>query len=220
MNRRDIAIAAAGSYALLNVQHHANAQARPPEDGVDFISLEKPARTEAPAGKIEVAEFFWYNCQHCNRFEPDLEKWVAKLPKDVHFRRVPVAFRDDFVPQQKLFYTLEAMKLVERLHKAVFAAIHVQKTPLANSEQITKWISGLGVNAAEFTKHYESFTVNQKAMRATQLQLEFQVAGVPSLGVAGRYYTDGAIAQSMERALQVVDDLVARERNKPKPAKK
>jgi thiol:disulfide interchange protein DsbA len=32
---------------------------------------------------------------------------------------------------------------------------------------------------------------------------------VPALGVAGRFYTDGAIATSMRRALQIVDYLVA-----------
>lgn len=220
MNRRDLALAAASSYAVLGSLSTAVAQARPPEDGVDFISLEKAARTEAPAGKIEVVEFFWYNCQHCNRFEPDLEKWVAKLPKDVHFRRAPVAFRDDFVPQQRLFYTLEVMGLVERLHKAVFAAIHVQKLPLTSGEQITNWISGLGVNRAEFTKHFESFTVNQKATRATQLHQAYQVGGVPSLGVAGIFYTDGTLAQTMDRALVVVDALVGRVRTSAKSGKK
>jgi thiol:disulfide interchange protein DsbA len=33
------------------------------------------------------------------------------------------------------------------------------------------------------------------------------VEGVPALGVAGRYYTDGALAKSMGRVLQVVDHL-------------
>ena len=44
----------------------------------------------APAGKIEVIEFFWYGCPHCNAFEPALEAWAKKLPADVAFRRVPV----------------------------------------------------------------------------------------------------------------------------------
>ncbi len=37
----------------------------------------------------------------------------------------------------------------------------------------------------------------------------YRVEGVPALGIAGRYYTDGSLAQSMERALQVTDYLIA-----------
>ena len=190
----------------------AVAQARKPEDGVDFVSLEKPAKTEAPAGKIEVVEFFWYKCIHCNRFEPELERWIAKLPKDVVFRRVPVAFNDDFVPQQRLFYTLEAMGLVEKLHRKVFAAIHEQKVKLDTGEQIVAWISEQGVDAAKFKSQYESFSTQTKVTRATQLQQAYKVGGVPSLGVAGKSYTDGALSQTMARGLQTVEWLVEQER--------
>jgi thiol:disulfide interchange protein DsbA len=35
---------------------------------------------------------------------------------------------------------------------------------------------------------------------------------VPSLGVAGRFYTDGELAGNMNRALEIVDHLVAEAR--------
>ena len=49
--------------------------------------------------RIEVVDFFWYSCPHCNAFEPLLQAWSRKLPEDVVLRRVPAAFRDDMVPQ-------------------------------------------------------------------------------------------------------------------------
>jgi thiol:disulfide interchange protein DsbA len=45
-----------------------------------------------------------------------------------------------------------------------------------------------------------------------QLQNDFKIEGVPSLGVAGRYYIDGTLAGSMPRALQVADALIAQTR--------
>jgi thiol:disulfide interchange protein DsbA len=99
----------------------------------DYLVLDKRTAVEAPAGKIEVVEFFWYNCPHCNAFEPTLEAWIKRVPKDVHVRRVPVGFRDDFVPQQRLYYTLEAMDLVDKLHGKVFAAIHAEKQQLSRA---------------------------------------------------------------------------------------
>ena len=185
------------------------AQARAPQAGTDFLKLDKLASVEAPAGKVEVVEFFWYNCPHCNQFEPALEAWVKKLPKDVVFKRAPIAFRDDFVPQQKLFYTLEAMGLMEKLHGRMFAAVHVEKQNLSSTEAITAWVVKQGVDKAKFLEQFNSFPVATKATRARQLQNAYRVEGVPALGVAGRFYTDGSMAKGMDRALQVVDFLIS-----------
>jgi thiol:disulfide interchange protein DsbA len=185
------------------------AQAKPPMQGVDFLTLDKPATTEAVQGKIEVVEFFWYSCPHCNAFEPVLEAWLPKLPRNVSFRRVPVMFRPSFEPQQRLYYVLEAMGKLPELHKKVFHAIHNEKQSLESADQIAKWIGKQGVDSAKFMEQYNSFPVVTKARRATQLQEQYKVDGVPSLGVAGRYFTSGSLAGSMPRALQVVDHLLA-----------
>ncbi len=183
------------------------AQASAPREGTDFLVLNRPAPVDAPANRIEVIEFFWYNCPHCNAFEPVLSAWVGKLPKDVDFKRVPVAFSGSFVPQQHLFYTLQAMGLLEQLHTRVFAAIHGQKQNLSQPAAITDWVVKQGVDRASFTEQFNSFAVSTKAAHARQLQTAYQVEGVPALGIAGRYYTDGALAKSMDRVLQVADHL-------------
>ena len=185
----------------------SQAQSNAPRAGTDFNALERPAPVDAPAGKIELVEFFWYNCPHCNACEPVLSEWVKKLPKDVVFKRVPVAFRDDFVPQQRLFYALEALNLVEKLHARVFTAIHVEKQNLSKAPAIIDWVVKQGVDQDKFVEQFNSFSATTKATRAKQLQTAYQVEGVPALGVAGRYYTDGALAKSMGRVLQVVDHL-------------
>jgi thiol:disulfide interchange protein DsbA len=168
------------------------------------------------AGKIEVVEFFWYACPHCNAFEPRLEEWVKRLPKDVSFRRAPVAFRNDFVPLQKLYYTLEAMNLVDTLHRKAFYAIHVDKQQLNRDEAVIAWAAKQGIDQAKFVETYNSFGVSTKVSKATQLQDAYTLAGVPALGIGGRYYTDGTLAGSMERALLVTDQLLADLRGKTK----
>ncbi len=209
MKRRDFSLAwgsalAASALALPTAQ----AQGAKPEAGADYLALDKRAPVEAAAGKIEVVEFFWYSCPHCNAFEPALEAWVKRLPKDVSFRRSHVAFRDDFVPQQRLYFSLEAMDLVDKLQAKVFAAIHVEKQNLTRGDAIIDWIGKQGVDKAKFTEYFNSFSVSNKVTRATQLQNLYKVEGVPALGVAGRFYTDGSLARNMTRALQVVDHLV------------
>src|SRR5450830_1715634 len=214
MKRRDFSLscglALAGSVL---VQSPAWAQLKPPEAGTDYLVVEKHAAVEAPAGKIEVVEFFWYNCPHCNVFEPTFDAWSKRVPKDLVVRRVPVAFRDDFVPQQRLFYALEAMGLLDKLHAKVFAAIHVEKQNLAKGDAIADWVAKQGVDKAKFLEQYNSFSVSTKATRGTQLQNAYKVEGVPALGVAGRFYTDGTLAKSMERSLQIVEFLAAQIRS-------
>ena len=180
--------------------------------GKDYLQLERPVPTDAGPGKMELIEFFWYSCPHCNAFEPTFAQWVRNAPKDVVVRRVPVAFRDDFAPQQRLYYTLEAMGLLDTVHAKVFQAVHVQRLPLNTDALIQAWVEKQGVDGKKFAETYKSFGIASKIKRAVQLQNEFRVEGVPSLGIAGRYYTDGSLAGSMERALKVAESLLAQSR--------
>ena len=214
MKRRDFSVVCGAALAGSAVAPRlALAQAKPPVAGTDYMVLEKRASVEAPAGKIEVVEFFWYSCPHCNAFEPTLNAWVKGVGKDVSVRRVPVAFRDDVVPQQRLFYALEAMGLLDKLHGQVFAAIHVEKQKLARGDEIGDWVGKQGVDKTKFMEQYNSFSISTKATRGAQLQNAYRVEGVPALGVAGRFYTDGSLARSMERALQVVEFLTGEVRS-------
>ena len=211
MNRREFSLAAACTVGLasLGLPGSLLAQVRKPDDGADYLTLDKRVAVEAPAGKIEVIEFFWYSCPHCNAFEPKLVNWIKKLPPDVSIRRVPVAFRDDFVPQQRLYYTLEAMGKLEELHGKVFNTIHVEKQVIDKEAAIVAWAEKNGLDKTKFVELYNSFSVQTKSRRASQLQDAYKVQGVPAIGVAGRYYTDGSLAGNMDRALQVTDYLVA-----------
>lgn len=218
MERREFTAAAvAGVLSLSGLAlPAAHAQEGRFREGKHYLKLDKPVAVDAPAGKIEVLEFFWYSCPHCNAFEPRLEEWVKRVPKDVVVKRVPVAFRADFVPQQKLFYALEALGRLDDLHRKVFQAIHGDRLPLNTDATIAAWAEKQGLDKAKFAEAYASFGVAAKARRAAQLQEGFQVQGVPSLGVAGRYYTDATLAGSMDAALQVVESLVAEARPKAK----
>ena len=217
MQRREFSISAASvaaaTFGAIGLSDAAHAQARAFKEGTDYLTLDKPATTEAPAGRVEVVEFFWYSCPHCHAFEPQLEAWIKQLPKDVALRRVPVSFRPDFEPQQRLYYVLEAMGKVEELHKKVFNAIHVEKQPLNTADAVAVWAEKQGLNKAKFVELYNSFSVTTKARKATQLQDAYKVDGVPALGIAGRYYTTGTMTQTMARALQVTDYLIGQSRN-------
>jgi len=223
MKRRNFNLAAvrvASTAALISnhcawAETGANKPASGPinlKEGKDFNKLERPLVSDAGTGKIEVIEFFWYSCPHCNAFEPTFANWVKSASKDLVIRRMPVAFNDSFAPQQRLYFALEALNLLETLHAKVFTAVHVEKQALNTETSIQAWVEKQGVDKTKFAEAYKSVGMTSKLRRAVQLQNDFKVEGVPSLGIAGRFYTDGSMAGSMERALQVTEALLAQVR--------
>lgn len=216
MNRREFSLTAtAPMLAATTLGLPLAAQAQGPrqfKEGKDYARLSKPVATEAPTGKVEVIEFFWYSCGHCNSFEPTFEAWKKTAPQDLAIRRVPVAFNTSFVPQQKLYYALEGLNKLPELHAKVFRAIHVERLPLNKDELVFDWIAKQGVELAKFKETYSSFGVANLVRKATQLQNDYQVEGVPSMGIAGRFYTDGSMAGNMDSVLRVVEYLAGQAR--------
>ena len=150
----------------------AGASASPdnPQAGLDYRVLNTPQPTSS-GDKVEVTEFFWYSCPHCNSLEPVLNDWVAKQGDRIVFKRVPVAFRESMVPQTQLYYALEAMGLLDTLHAKVFQAIHVQRNRLDTREAIADWIAKQGVDKQKFLAAYDSFGVRSKTTQAARMPL-------------------------------------------------
>lgn len=209
MQRRAFTLTATSAIAASTLSLPVLAQGQPKE-GKDYVKLGKPVSSDAPAGKVEVIEFFWYNCNHCNAFEPTFDAWAkAAEAKNISVRRVPVAFNASFAAQQKLYYTLEGMGKLGEIHARVFRAIHVEKQNLSKEDAILAWMAKQpGIDMAKFKEMYNSFNVASQVRRASQLQEAYGVEGVPSMGVAGRFYTDGTMAGSLTAVLQVVEHLV------------
>ncbi len=200
----------AGASALVSATR-ALAQGEPVE-GTSYVKLSQPIPMAA-GGKIEVVEFFWYGCPHCSIFEPTLAAWQKKLPADVSFRRAPVVFREEpFTTHQKLYYSLEAMDLVEAMQRKVFHAIQVDQAKLDKLPDILTLMAKNGVDTAKFTDAFNSFSVQTKARQAKQLAEAYRIDGVPTLGIHGRYYTSPSLAGSPEKALSVADYLIQRSR--------
>jgi thiol:disulfide interchange protein DsbA len=207
MKRRDFSLQLAATGLGSLWAGAAGAQGGPVE-GTHFTRLAQPAPVSAPAGKIEVVEFFSYGCPHCFALEPTLESWAKRLPADVVFRRVPVGFNALYENYQKIFFALEAMGQVEHMHRKVFNAIHQQRQRLDKEADIAAFMTANGVDGAKFIELYKSFGVQTKARQAQLLANAYKIDGVPAMGVQGRFVTSGSQAGSNERALAVTDVLV------------
>jgi thiol:disulfide interchange protein DsbA len=198
----------------------ANAAPNAPAEGVEYQRLSQPQPTDT-GKKVEVLEFFWYNCPHCHAFEPHLAEWAKKQGDRIVLKRIPVGFRESFVPQQKLYFALEAMNRLD-LHTVVFDAIHQRRMKLNTEPEIMAFIEKQSIDSKKFGETFNSFSVQSKVARVRQLQEAFRIDGVPTVAIDGQYVTSPSIVgQSMRGApeevlngatLLVMDALVAKKR--------
>lgn len=176
--------------------------------GKHFLEV-SPRQPTKDAKQVEVLEFFAYSCSHCNSFEPAVDAWQKKLPRDVLFRRIPVAFREDLVIHQELYFAIEVMGLVEQLHPKVFHAMHVERQKLASAPEIAAFATKHGADGKRLVDTMASFGVTAKVKQATALARGYNIEGTPSLGVDGRWLTSGSMAGTNARSLLVAEHLVA-----------
>ncbi|MFZ6745635.1 thiol:disulfide interchange protein DsbA/DsbL [Undibacterium sp. JH2W] len=198
-----------------------------PQASVEYQVLKRPQPVDA-GKKIEVIEFFGYFCPHCYALEPLLAEWVKKQGDNISFKRIHVNFHD-LVPQQKLYFTLEAMGKADEYHIKAFQAFHVDHNRLQTDAEVMEFVSKSGLDKHKFSEVYNSFTITtSKLSRAAQLSNAYQIDGVPSIAIDGRYVTSPVMAvASMSRvtedmqnraAIQVLDFMIAKiqkERNAP-----
>ncbi len=186
----------------------------------DYQILKQPQPT-ASGAKIEVIEFFWYGCPHCNALQPSLHAWLKRKPADVEFKRFPAVFQESWVPLTRVYYTLDALGLVEKLHLEVFTALHDKKTRLQDQKVLFDWVASKAVDRQKFIDTYNSFAVQTRAQRAMDITRSYDVSGTPAIAVNGRYITaPSMILRSdntidYDRFFKVLDQLIALARKAP-----
>jgi len=193
-----------------------------PVEGTDYVELKPPQSVDSP-GKVEVIEFFWYRCPHCYALEPDLEAWVKRLPADVQFKRIPGVLNEDWAVDAKVFFALEAIGEVERLHRALFNAIHQPNggaTRLrgdAYAKWVADWLAAQKVDMKKYDAALHSFTVASKLRRASQMAGAYKLDGVPAIVVQGRYLVLASTSQ--QAMLATADSFVGEARKQLAKAK-
>jgi len=182
-------------------------------ESVGYETLSPAQPTQNPA-KIEIIEFFWYGCPHCYAFEPLLEKWKKNLPANVEFIRLPAAFNELWSKHAKAYYTAEALGIVEKIHADFFEAIQNGKEKLDTEASLAAFFVAHGVTESQFKEAYSSFAVDSKMRQAPLMATRYGITGVPAIIVNGKYKTNGTLAGSHEKMIEVIDKLIKEESTK------
>jgi len=190
---------------------HAEINVKGAKEGVHY-ELIKPAQpTSAPAGKVEVVELFWYGCPHCFKFEPYVKGWLKKKSDNIMFRRIPAMLSPKWESHARAYYAAEVMGITDKVHEPLFIALHVDKKRLFKEEDIINFITGLGIDRQKFTNAYRSFAVSAKVQQAKKLTKAFNLGGVPSVVINGKYMTSASHTGSFEGMIVLMNALAESE---------
>jgi thiol:disulfide interchange protein DsbA len=187
------------------------------QEGVNYTRIVPAQPTAVPPGQIEILEFFWYACPHCNSIDPMVESWKRTKPPYISFSRVHVMWNEAHRAHARLYYTLESLGKLDQLHAEVFKEIHLNGDPLvaadpAETERMqTAFVKKFGIAEAAFREKYHSFDVDNAMRKADELVQRYRVDGVPRFIVNGKYVVDVASAGSPERLISLIGDLAAQE---------
>ena len=185
--------------------------------GRHYRVLSPAVPTSVAPGKVEVVEVFWYGCGACYILDPQLESWKKTKPTAAEFVRVPVTWNDNAKRHAKLFYTLQSLKQLDRLHTKVFDTIHRGGNVLIGRDDASSlaaqrdWAKANGVDATAFTNTWNSMAVDVKVRQADDLVRRYRAEGTPYMVVAGKYATDVSMAGGVPQMLALINDMVAAE---------
>ena len=184
-------------------------QAADYSEGTHYKKL--PPQQISSGEKVEVLEFFWYGCPHCYSFEPTLKAWEKTKPANVELVRVPAIFRPEWEVQARAYYALSNMGKIDELHGKIFTAINKDKQRLDKKELIADFVEKNGVDRKTFLAEYDSFSVDGMVRKAKKKIKTYQIQGVPSIVINGKYLTSGSMACSYDNMIKITNYLIAKE---------
>ena len=167
-----------------------------------------PQQPVESGDKIEVIDFFWYGCPYCNELQPYLERWRKSAPADVLVRRLPAIRHDNWAPHARIYYALEALGEVERLHLAVYHSYHVEELYMSRPEVMVEWAVKHGIDRQKWLAAYNAPEVTKKIERARELTKIYDIQATPSLVVDGRYLTSTGMTPNVGAVIPILDGLV------------
>jgi thiol:disulfide interchange protein DsbA len=182
------------------------------KEGTHYQKIVPAQPTSVAAGKVEVAEVFWYGCGHCFTLDPAIESWRAKnKPPYVEFTRVPAMWNDGTRMHARVFYTAELLGKLDELHTLIFRELHVSNNQLNTVDKISTFFQQHGVSKEEFTKAFSSFAVESKLQRADLLNRRYRINSVPTIIVNGKYSADQGSAGGESQLFGLIEELAAHE---------
>ena len=183
--------------------------------GKHYTILTPAQPTSVGPDEVEVVEVFWYGCPHCYTLEPFAERWSKSAkPDGTEFVKMPAALNPNWQVHARLFYTAEALGVLDEVHGDIFREIHVNRNPLNTEDRMVAFFDQHGVSKDAFLEAWNSPSVELNLNRADKTVRRYRLTGVPAVVVNGKYVTGADKAGGNEAVFEVVNFLVEKEKRR------
>ena len=182
---------------------------RLPVSGREYQVLDPP-RPVATGERIEVIEFFYYGCPICYEAQPHISRWLLRTGPAVTLRRVPAVSAEGWEAFAKIYYALESVGQLARLHWPVYDNHHFDGKRLNEVKNLLDWLQQNGVDTEKFRDALNSDDTRAKVESAQKMLETYSVRGVPTFVIDGKYATSARMANGVKEMMDVVEYLVVR----------
>lgn len=214
---RSLSLLALSLLASVGIVQAADAPAPPAaapyKQGVQYQVVLPAQPVSTKPGQIEVIDFFWYGCPHCNAFEPFLEAWEKTKPANVVLVRVPAVLQPEWEAGARAYYVAEALGILPKSHKATFDEIHLNHDNLQTEADFERfYVKAFGVDPKKFESLWSSADMDAKLAQSNVLADRYGLAifGVPTIVVNGKWVT-GSDLLPYTQVMNVANYLIAQE---------
>jgi thiol:disulfide interchange protein DsbA len=197
-------------------------------EGVNYFVIQSAQKPVVPPGKVEVTEVFSYACPACNVFVPTMHKLKQSLPANVVLDYLPAAFNsaEDWPMFQLAYCTAQALGVEDKVHDAMYDAVWKGgdlsvtdgsgslKNHMPTIEDAAKFYNQkAGVAIDKFLATAKSMTVDMCVRKDQEMIRTYKIDRTPTIVVNGRYSLHVQSAGDVDKLIELVNYLVAKESN-------
>jgi thiol:disulfide interchange protein DsbA len=145
--------------------------------------------------------------------EPYIADWKKEMSTDVAFIKSPATWNEMLRKHASIYYTAKALGIEQQFVPAAFNTIQNEGRMLTGNTELEYFFRGFNVDKDQYKAVSTSFGVRNAVDQADKKMKQWQVTGVPSLVVNGKYIVSASRSVRTDQLFDVVDFLVEKERN-------
>ena len=178
-------------------------------EGQQYHIISTPIPTQAPEGKVEVTEIFWYGCPHCYHLEPTVNQYLKEKPENVFFNRVPATLSATWAFHAKMYYVGKMLDPdgTHNVHTKIFDAFHKQRRRVENDDAMRRFFESLGFKLDDVNNALKSPDLAAMMNYAREVNDKSGLDSVPTIVIKGKYLTGPSMMTGNDKLTDVINYL-------------
>ena len=134
------------------------------------------------------------------------------MPQGVNFSKSPATWNEVLKTHARIYYTAKALGIEQQFIPAAFNTIQNEGRRLTGNTELEYFFKGFDVEREKYKSVASSFGVQSAVKQADQRMKQWNITGVPTLIVTGKYRVSASSDLGTHAILDAVNFLIEKER--------